>query len=249
MLEDSHHLIEDEWVDEWIDENVADNGREVTVKNAVSLTKDKVHRFWKSEKEDVKEKFSEVFGQTVKQEELLLDRATGIFSDEAEEKNKGFAFLTQMRNTFGPSSVPKKMNQGTIVQADRYYVCVQPRCDTGRFSVKKDGDRLVRPFLFLPLSETGRGVAIVVDDMILRVENVSHQVESFPFSPEDGKTDIVFKERDGKLCAEDKEGNSFIWKGELKELQSQRINANYSYELSRVGLDESEWLRLKGGKK
>lgn len=249
LLEDSL-LIEDDWVDEWIDEQVPDGGRQTTIKNAVTLTKEKVHKFWRSDKLELKEKFNEAFGDSVKQEDIIQDRATGVFADEPEERNIRFAVLTQMRNTFGPSYTSKKLSQGTIVKTgDCYYVCIQPRCDSGRFSAKKDGEQLVRPFLFLPLSETGRGVAIVVDGKVLKVENTSHRIQSFSFAPEEGDSDIVFKVQDGVLCVNDRADIHFVWKGELKELQAQRVSMNYSNELSRVGLDESEWLRLKGGKK
>lgn len=248
LLEDSR-LIENGWVDEWIDEQVPDGGRQITIKNAVTLTKEKVHKFWSSDKTELKEKFNEAFGESVKQEDIILDRATGVFADGAEKKNMQFAVLTQMRNTFGPSSAPKKLSQGTIVKTgDSYYVCLQPRCDSGRISAKKDGERLARPFLFLPLSETGRGIAAVVDEKTLKVDNTSHRIQSFSFAPENGDSDIVFKEQDGVLCVNDQAGIHFVWKGELKELQAQRVNMNYSNELSRVGLDESEWLRLKSGK-
>lgn len=43
---------------------------------------------------------------------------------------------------------------------------------------------------------------------------------------------------------ESKYGEEYEWVLELKDLQAQRIVDAYCSRLSRVGLDESEWLRL-----
>lgn len=42
------------------------------------------------------------------------------------------------------------------------------------------------------------------------------------------------------------QGDTFEWILDLKDLHSQRIVTNYVSSLSRIGLDESEWLRIAG---
>lgn len=248
LLEDSQ-LIGDDWGDEWIDEQIIDNERQIKVKNDKSLTTEIVHRFWQSSQSDLNERFYEVFSEKVIPKTAVSDRATEVFADKAEERNKRFAVLTQMRNTFGPTSHPKKLNQGTIVKSfDKYYVCVQPRCDAGRIIAKQDDQRAERQFLFLPLLEEGNGPALIVDDIILRVDIMSFHLSVFIFTPDEGAKEIMFKQEGEQLVVSDKQGTPFVWKGELKELQAQRISTAYSAKLSRVGLDESEWLRLKEGK-
>lgn len=246
LLEDSQ-LIGDNWVDDWIDEQIIDNARQIRVKNDKSLTTENVHRFWQSNQSDLNERFNEVFGEKVTPKTAVSDRATEVFAVNAEERNKRFAVLTQMRNTFGPSSHAKRLNQGTIVESSGcYYVCVQPRCDTLRIETKIEGQRAERQFLFLPLSENGKGYAVIVDNNLLHVDNMSYHIRPFVFTPDEDAKEILFKEDGGHLLVLDKQGTQFVWKGELKELQAQRISAAYSTKLSRVGLDESEWLRLKG---
>lgn len=246
LLIDSQ-VFKDNWVDEWIDEHVPMEGRMVTIKNTVHLDREKAHKLFKSEKKNLKDKLSEVFGETVKHEEDAPITVTALLVDNAEEINKRFAVLTQMRNTFGPTSSFKKLNQGTIVESSgNYYVCVQPRCDTVRIEAEQDGQQAERQFLFLPLLEKGNGSAVIIDDNILRVDNKSHHIMISVFSPNEDRNDIVFRKQGEKYLALDIQETLFEWKGELKELQTQRINASYSTELSRVGLDESEWLRLKG---
>lgn len=39
-------------------------------------------------------------------------------------------------------------------------------------------------------------------------------------------------------------GETYEWVVDLKEMQAQRILNSYCAQLSRVGLNESEWLRL-----
>lgn len=245
LLIDSR-VMEDKWIDEWIDEHVPVEGRQVTIKNEVLLNREKAHKLFKSEKSELKDKLCEVFGETVKEKDAPIT-ATALFVDNAEKRNKRFAELTQMRNTFGPTNSPKKINQGTIVElSGNYFVCVQPRCDTGRIRAKQAGQQAERQFLFLPLTESGKGPAVIVDDKILRVDNKSHHIMISVFSPNGETQEIVFRKEGEQFLASDKQETIFIWKGELKELQAQRINTAYSTELSRVGLDESEWLRLKG---
>lgn len=246
LLEDSQ-LIGDNWVDEWIDEKITDNARQIKVKNDKPLTTENVHRFWQSNQSDLNERFNEVFGEKVTPKTAVSNRATEVFASNAEEKNKRFAELTQMRNTFGPSTHTKRLNQGTIVESSgSYYVCVQPRCDTLRIESKEEGQQAERQFLFLPLLENGKGQAVIVDNNLLRVDNMSYHIRTFIFTPEENEKEILFKEEGEQLLVSDKQGTQFVWKGELKELQAQRVSTAYSSKLSRVGLDESEWLRLKG---
>ena len=246
LLEDSQ-LIEEKWVDEWIDEQVVDNARQIKVKKDKSLTAEIVHRFWQSNQKDLNEKFNEAFGEKVTPKTAVSDRVTEVFADEAETRNKRFAELTQMRNSFGPATTPKKLNQGTIVESSgSYYVSIQPRCDALRIESREEGQQAERQFLFLPLQEDGKGPAVIVDDKILRVDNKSYHIKIFVFSPDEESHDIFFRKEGERFVISDEQGADFVWKGELKELQAQRISTAYSSELSRVGLDESEWLRVKG---
>ena len=248
LLEDSH-FIDAGMAEDWITEHVVDGTRKITIKKETNLTQEKVLKIWNSDKLKLEDKIHDVFGEKIKDSLLLTVRATELFADNPEEKNKHFAVLTQMRNTFGPASSSKKLTQGTIVETSgHYYVCVQPRCDTGRIEAKEEGQNAERNFLFLPLSEKGKGHAVVVDDKILIANNKSYGLRMFLFVPQAGYKDIQFNEQNGQYQVLDKNGNLFVWKGELKELQAQRINTDYSNQLSRVGLDESEWLRLKEGK-
>ena len=246
LLEDGIS-VEDNWVDEWIDEHIVDNERQIKVKSDKSLTAANVHQFWRSSKLDLNEKFFEVFGEKVQPKAVVFDRATEMFANGAEDINKSFAKLTQMRNTFGPTSHLKKLNQGTIVEmSDQYFVCVQPRCDSVRIDTQVEGQQAERQFLLLPLQEDGKGPAIIVDNKILRVCIKSYSIKIAVFAPKGGNPEIFFEEERGVFQVIDKLGHQFVWKGELKELQSQRINTAYSTELSRVGLNESEWLRWNG---
>ena len=54
---------------------------------------------------------------------------------------------------------------------------------------------------------------------------------------------IAIKEKDS-FVFESSHNKKFTWVVELKEMHAQRIVNNYCAQLSRVGLNESEWLRL-----
>lgn len=117
-----------------------------------------------------------------------------------------------------------------------------PRCD----SVRIDKNR-VFPFLLI---EPSGGIF----DIILKS---SDQFETFlnrnkPFEikliefPHNRKTNGVIrasKNTDGEFCFNDTKSEEYIWISELRWAHAQRLAQKFANNLSRVGLDESEWLR------
>lgn len=162
------------------------------------------------------------------------------FDGQSEE----FAILTHHKSNFiTPSYIPS-LTLGTIVQKnDEYFLCIQQRCDSVR--IKEDE---IRKFLFLPLSEKEGSFPIVLrndgGEYILRKVNLSNchylLVERFRQS----NHGIVEAKQEGEIFYfYDVDEHKFKWILDLKESHAQRIANKYAAELSRVGLDESEWLR------
>lgn len=168
-----------------------------------------------------------------------------MFLDD-ESLDERFALLTTQRS-FYQGRIPT-LTLGTIVQLktdSSYLLCIQPRCDCVRVEANT-------AFLFLPMKvDQGNGEKF---DMILQVigryvklvlQKKTHDLRLVKFTPgQDDKETIVGKLANSEYYFTDVTGATYTWVGELRSEHAQRIANEFAANLSRVGLDESEWLRL-----
>lgn len=155
------------------------------------------------------------------------------------DSNRRFAILTHHKNIFHPLSMPPVLSLGTIVKdiEGKYFVCIQQRCD----SVRLKGERR---FLFLPLEEKGKNPILVSPDLKLGPAKASYAIKTIKFAPLEGQTIIIAVKENNRFLFKSVYNEIFEWATDLKDLHAQRIANTYTSELSRVGLDESEWLRI-----
>lgn len=175
-------------------------------------------------------------------------------SKSASDLEHEFAILTTLKSDYRSESKPPPLLPGTLLkqtvmstgteQSFRYWVCIQPICDCFRITETRSFPLLemeavaVNGKFELVLPDGGSFVRarVVYRPYKLRMEN---------FEPSnDGSQTVHGKHRKGEIyfTAKNKK-NRYLWIGELKFEQAQRIVNKYAAELSRVGLDESEWLR------
>lgn len=200
------------------------------------LTEKQVEKFEKKEKELHKE------GSTHVRE-----------AHEADNIDSKFSILTHHKsNLKQPSSAPR-LTLGTLIKQEpldgdgrerreeRYYLCIQARCD----SVRVDA---LRKFLFLPLEkvEGNSKFHFVVEEnefTKLRIIKEAFELRTIKFNPNAEHQVVLANESDGKYYFESNHGERFWWLADLKEAHAQREVNNFAAKISRVGLDESEWLR------
>lgn len=152
--------------------------------------------------------------------------------------NVDFAILTHHKNIFQPAIGAPILTLGTVIKSvDKYYVCIQQRCDSVR--IKEE-----RRFLFLPLEEKGEYPLIVNNELKLFPNKSSFAIKTVKFKPKEGATIIQASKKEDKYVFYSSYGETYEWVVDLKEMQAQRILNSYCAQLSRVGLNESEWLRL-----
>lgn len=178
----------------------------------------------------------------------LLYPVEGI---DINQSNIEFAKLTHHKNFFKPSNRPPILSLGTVIMSintENYYVCVQQRCDSLR--IKEE----TRNFIFLPLIESGGKHPLLTDNgKTLAVDYTSYNIKIFSFkainecvvAQEIKDSDYIF-ESSNNDSDQGENNEKFRWIVDLKDLHAQRIANEYCSQLSRVGLDESEWLRLHG---
>ena len=156
-----------------------------------------------------------------------------------------FAVIASLQSFYG-KPVPR-LNLGSIMKTTdtvQYYICIQPRCDCIRITEETN-------FLFLPLTPhpSGDKFNIVLWDndeyVRLNIEKKSNVIKLIQFDPtKNGVDRVISSEQSGNYYFEDTSGSKYQWIGELKSEHALRLANEFASELSRVGLAESEWLRL-----
>ena len=172
--------------------------------------------------------------------------------DDFQESDYKFAMLTSVKNLYSGSRSPI-LTLGTILkkvpidnsdESEKYWLCIQPRCDCVRIEDN-------RKFFFLPLKKVKgdqKSDIIVKIDGIdyekLKINQKIYDSTYFQFSSNYADDQVVRAEReDSHYIFETTNGLKFKWISELKNQHAQRIVNNFAANISRVGLDESEWLR------
>lgn len=241
----------DSWIEAWIDENIKDSNTIINGKN-IDINAEKLKCLLKSSA-DFEEKFNTSFDIQAKKEkvnrytaDLYKIETTKLFcSEKANTSNYKWAKLVQHSNLFSSPKI-HRLTTGTIIkykEEDKFLICIQQSCDSVRISPDEE-----RTFLFLPLVQGINGEAIVVGEQDhLIVDNKSYSIKLHRFSPNENNANITAElKENGEYVFEDTDGKQFVWVAELKELFAQHIVSAYASQLSRVGIDNSEWIRLVG---
>jgi len=158
------------------------------------------------------------------------------------ELDEKFAFITTMRSYY-ENHIPF-LNLGTVLKKEPsdYWVCIQPRCDCVRITSTR-----VFPFLPLTSTESGKKFRFVLQDngqhIRMSLSEKLYQVKLLEFSS-NGKSAINAENKEGHYYFRDTNNNEYKWLGELRTDQSQRLVHQFATAVSRIGLNESEWLRL-----
>lgn len=176
---------------------------------------------------------------------------------DAENADSKFAILTSIKPanaiklpklTFGTLLKKEKIviklrknNRKYPVKSAEYFLCVQPLCDCVRLSEQTG-------FLFLPLQnvEEHKPFQLILMDnnkyKKVRVINRPNALEIAVFEPSNSlKMVKAYLVNNKPVFQSVKE--QYEWIGELKFPHAQKIVNEFASQISRIGLDESEWLR------
>ena len=169
-----------------------------------------------------------------------------------DDSHERLGSLMSLRAKYGNSR--RALHLGVIVRElegnedeKRYLLCLQPVCDSVRIEDKSQA------FIFCVLKqpEDGKGFTHCIIDGGDNVIKLKYKpnipgvfVSNFP------GTDAVYADKDDKnkpdrFIFKDEKGKGYEWIAELKTEHAQRAAEQFGRELSRVGLTESEWLRIK----
>ena len=165
-----------------------------------------------------------------------------------ENFNEDFSILTHHKRNYLSTAKNPSLSLGVMIKDnDRYLLCIQQKCDSVRIS---EGEQ--RKFLFLPMKKNDQNFDVLFKKGPQDYVHLStcykecYAIEIIEFTPfEDTEIIQAQKEGDGFYYFTGGPDNQikFKWILDLKEAHAQRIVNNFAAQLSRVGLDESEWLR------
>lgn len=258
---DLNHFLDEDKIKLWLIDNVKEGNGSLYLKDGKP---DNVHYLRNSDvlikllksHPDVKEKYCEAIvssdgGNISKTKiELLMSKyAATLFTDFEvfDSVNKKFAKLCYHRSAiFSPGHLPY-LSLGTVVKSTLddccYYICIQQRCDSVRIN---NGE--LRRFLFISLEQVNDGAFnfLTPDGVKLKINKSTYSLRTVKFTGTQGVA--LAKVSDNRKYFEpayysQQYPEKFEFIVELKELYAQQIVEEYSSSLSRVGLDEPEWVR------
>lgn len=173
--------------------------------------------------------------------------------DFSEDSEKQFAVLTILQNDYNPDKL-KNLSLGVIIeklssngcQGERdKFLCMQPECDSVRLSSTEPNE-----FIFVKLRKSdGRSF-----DLLLPEKNDENKIKFERYSVDLGRKFrrlISFRPSDDCGIVRSDEMNEFMdddncsyrYVGVLKKSHAQRIANRLGAKISRVGVNESEYLR------
>ena len=135
-----------------------------------------------------------------------------------------------------------------LADKQRYLLCLQPVCD----SVRIEGKSQAFIFCVLKEPEDGKGFTHCIMDgggNVIKLEYKSKVSDIF-VSNFKGNDDAVYANKDEKdrFIFKGEGKKDYEWIAELKTEHAQHAAEQFGRELSRVGLTESEWLRINAKK-
>ena len=166
---------------------------------------------------------------------------------EAVDLDERLAWIMSFRTVF--NAPPPTLWLGSVVTAmedgnkGKHLICMRPRCDCVRL-------KEATSFFFLPLLEPRKEREQLVVRLGKQFKRLGIGLDPDgwvrqQFKPSEGKRSVIAREResDGGFEFTDTRGKRYMWQGELKTEYAQRIAQTFATTLSRVAVDESEWLR------
>ena len=165
---------------------------------------------------------------------------------DVADLDQRLAWIMSFRTVY--NAPPPTLWLGSVVtvfeaEGERHLICMRPRCDCVRLNEQAT-------FFFLPLADPKEGmdqIVVSVDDTFERMgierDSGGWVLRQFEPSTGSGAVTAAKRESDGGFEFTDANGKRYKWRGELKAEHAQRIAQTFGETLSRVAVDDSEWLR------
>lgn len=170
-----------------------------------------------------------------------------ILPNSDSTSNHRFAQLMASRTFYGRN--PKALKLGSLIQqlkSGEYFLCIQPICDSVRIRVE-------RVFVFVSMAKSEGGVSDSASHVVFKYDGSIQELVYDPksyrcftasFKPDKVAEEVLAKkDKSGQLVFTASNRLKYLWVDQLKTAHAQRAVEQFSSDLSRVGLTESDWLR------
>lgn len=189
-----------------------------------------------------------------KVEKDLFRKASELFIDkESQDVDSEFSILTHHKSNLKQPSIYPNLTLGVLIKQlpkrikkkdtqEKYFLCIQAKCDSVRISS-------IRKFMFLPLErvEDKAKFHFVIEDQSefvrLVIKKETFELRTIKFQPNRKNQVVSANKYKENYYFKSIHGERFKWLADLKDAHAQREVNNFASKVSRVGLDESEWLR------
>jgi len=219
--------------------------------NLLDLLKEKLTDDKDKVKELIKKLFTENLEKTecklIKQSEKKLKKihefSKKIYKPEQNEQEVEDKFAILSILTAKYSNPKPYLTLGTIIKKeDSYYLCIIPRCDAVR---KQEG---VHNYPFLGLKEVQDKFSLVIKDQDYKKFKIMDKPEELimiKMKKGDADSNTPLYANELKFIGLDESGSEieYTWIAELKREKAQSILKIFSDKFSRVGYNESEYIR------
>ena len=181
--------------------------------------------------------------------------SAGFSGSDAADLDEQLAWIMIFRTVYNSPSPTLWL--GSVVtelpnEEERHLICMRPRCDCMRLEKKTS-------FFFLRLVNPGTakkplvGLEKINEQIVVKLDNGFQRLDiefdssgwlCREFDPSSESEAVTAIKQDGHFNFTDSSGKKqYKWRGEIKAEYAQRIAQNFAARLSRVAVDESEWLR------
>lgn len=182
----------------------------------------------------------------------LLTRGFSSNENPDHQLDHQLAWMFNFRTVF--DAPPPVLQLGTVLRKSNdadlsYFLCMRPKCDSVRLR-KKTAFLLLPLPLVDPQSNPAQPNSI---QLVLRTDGDTYcrvrvcmeatQWSLVNFIPNQEKGSIVAEGSDSRFYFADEDDARFDWLGELKAEFAQRVAQHFAAGLSRVPINNSEWLR------
>ena len=200
--------------------------------------------------------FSKNFINIAKECKLIKDKkltpkkfTSYLFKDDdhVNTSENQFALLSTTKNKY---TEPKPfLTLGTVLKKnDKYFICIIPRCDAARIMENEQSFPFLRllavsdekPFDVV-LKDKGQYIKLKIDykPYNLFIQSFRKSIEYFGITNKPLYAELVTDQYVFTSHSDD----CYVWISELKKEKAQAISNHFSAQLSRVGFNESEYLR------
>lgn len=185
--------------------------------------------------------------------------STGFAGNDVVDLDEQLTWIMSFRTVFNAPSPTLWLGSvvTTVIDAkEAHLICMRPRCDCVRLDKETT-------FIFLPLIDSsnfrkskelkiGEQIVTKIDEDFTRMgiglEPSGWILRQFQPTGDNRAVIATRREPDDGFEFTDACGIRYVWRGELKAEYAQRIAQTFAATLSRVAVDESEWLRRVAAK-